>query len=186
MSLGATTSAPAFTCDTAVLTKKLDRLIVQHVEMISIHSRDAAMTVTHVFAQAHASVMTTSSGHRSLITRGPLSERFLHRRRLSSLAHLLRRDPERRTACKPAGFTSTVRFLRDVRRGSCSTPGMVLIGRRCSIFRSRRAAGQNRAPSIFVSRTRLRSPSERRETSRTVQQFPHNARLRARLSCRKA
>jgi hypothetical protein len=33
--------------------QKLDRLIVQHVEMISIHSRDAAMTVTHVFAQAH-------------------------------------------------------------------------------------------------------------------------------------
>ena len=53
MSLGATMSAPAAACESAVLREKLDRLVVQDMEMFAIHARHAAMAVAHVFAQTN-------------------------------------------------------------------------------------------------------------------------------------
>ena len=46
-------SAPAAACESAVLREKLDRFIVQDMEMFAIHFRHAAMSVAHVFAETN-------------------------------------------------------------------------------------------------------------------------------------
>ena len=96
----------------------------------------------------------------------------------------LRRDPEKKD-CLQARGTSTVRFLRDVRKrkllnarhGADWTPLLDFF------------AHEERQDKIVRRQFRLADqiaqPFRTAETSRTVQQFPHNARLRARLSCRK-
>jgi len=91
--------------------QEFDRLIVQHVEMISIHSRDAAMTVTHVFAQ-------TNVGDRDDFRTFSLdrAQCFLHdavfRVSPTSLFIFFFRDSEKQDGLQPH-VPSALRFIDD-------------------------------------------------------------------------
>ena len=102
MSLGATTSAPAVACETAVFTSSSTRRVVVHVRWSPWKSRDAAVAVAHVFAEAHVG-HHDESGHSPVFS---AAHRALHHAvlgvRLRRAFILLRGNAEEQHARTPA------------------------------------------------------------------------------------
>ena len=100
--------------------EKLDGLVIKNMEMISIDARDTAVTVAHVFAQAHI-----GDGNEVWAFRLNGSQRFLNNTcfhiRAAGLFVFVLRNPEKQDSLQPE-ILSALRFIDNFLQGELENP----------------------------------------------------------------